>query len=129
MILEAHFLKTVESNVSISRTHAGPDVVWLTTNETADAGHGLAGAPVDKTAIRFTVDLPAREVHKWKEWARSQGSSNSLIQSLAAAGGAGSWRVTTKPIPIENWVEVRRMTTDEVLVDRELLKRVLKLDD
>lgn len=124
-ILESGYLKTVESNVSFKREHAGPDVVWLTTSQTADAGHGLQGSSVDKTAIRFTVEVDKRSVHKWKEWAKARGSSQETMAILARSGGSASWRVVTAPIPLENWVEVRNMATGEVLLDRERIQSAL----
>lgn len=117
-ILSDRFLKTVESNISLRREHSGPDVVWLTTHETADAGLGLQGSSADKGAIRFTLELDKREVHKWREWARSKGSSAETISTLAKAGGSSSWRIIAGPIYIDAWVEVRRMRTGEVLLDR-----------
>lgn len=124
-ILESRYLKAVESNVSLKREHAGPDVVWLTTSPTAEAGHGLQGSYADKTEIRFTVEVDKRAVHKWREWAKARGSSQEVMTILARAGGSASWRVVTAPIPAENWVEVRNMVTDEILLDRETIQRVL----
>ncbi|WP_427129319.1 hypothetical protein [Pseudarthrobacter sp. S9] len=124
-ILESGYLKTVESNVSLKREHAGPDVVWLTTKTSADGGHGLQGSAVDKTAIRFTVDLDKRAVHKWKEWAKRQGSNEQVMDTLSRAGGSASWRLTTSQVPLEQWVEVRNMATGEVLLDREAIKRAI----
>lgn len=117
LILADGFLKTVESNVSFRREHAGPDVVWLTTHERAEAGHGLENPRHDKRAIRFTVRLDKRAVHRWREWARAKGSSAETMALLAEASGGGvsSWRVTERAIPSSAWVEVRDMRTGEVL--------------
>lgn len=115
-ILESGYLKTCESNVSFKREHAGPDVVWLTTQERADAGHGLQHSSADKTVIRFTLDLDKRAVHKWREWAKARGSSQLVMGALAEAGGSGSWRVTTSPVTAGQWLEVRNMVTNEVLL-------------
>ena len=121
MILTAGFLKTTESNVSATKEHAGPDVVWLTTADEPSAGHGLAGSSVDKSAIRFSVELPKLAVYDWKTWAKAQGSNPGFIQSLARSGGAGTWRITTSAIPASRWAEVRRMNPATVLLDRDAL--------
>ena len=120
-ILSAGYLKTVESNISFKREHAGPDVVWLTTDETAERGLGLQGSNVDKTEIRFTVELDRRAVHKWFSWAKARGSSQQAMDVMAKGGGAGSWRVVERPIPSSEWVEVRNMRTGAVLLDQEAL--------
>lgn len=124
-ILGDRYLKAVESNISLRREHSGPDVVWLTTHETADAGLGLQSSSVDKGAIRFTLELDKRQIHKWREWARSKGSSTETIATLAQAGGSGSWRITEGPVGLERWVEVRNMRTGEVLLNHEQLGRAL----
>jgi hypothetical protein len=124
-ILESGYLKTVESNVSFKREHAGPEVVWLTTSPTAEAGHGLQFSSGDKTEIRFTVEVDKRSVHKWREWAKARGSNQEAMTRLALGGGAASWRVVTAPIPAENWVEVRNMATGEILLDRETIQGIL----
>ncbi|MGP5641029.1 hypothetical protein ACTXPS_16505 [Brachybacterium tyrofermentans] len=119
LILEAGFLKVTESNISFKREHAGPDVVWLTTHETADAGLGLqAGAfgalANDKTAIRFTVEVDSRQIHKWRIWAAAHGSSAETVKRLSeVGGGSGSWRVTERPIMSAQWTEIRDMRTGE----------------
>lgn len=124
-ILQSGYLKTVESNVSLKKEHSGPDVVWLTTSPSADAGHGLQGSAHDKTRIRFTVDVDKRNVHKWREWAKARGSSQETMAILARSGGSASWRVVAAPIPVGNWVEVRDMVTGEVLLDRESIQSAL----
>jgi hypothetical protein len=124
-ILASGYLKTVESNVSFKREHAGPDVVWLTTSPTAEAGHGLQSSLVDKTEIRFTVEVDKRSVHKWREWAKARGSSQETMTNLARSGGSASWRVVTTPIPAANWVEVRNMATGEILLDRETIQGII----
>jgi hypothetical protein len=124
-ILESGYLKTVESNVSFKREHAGPDVVWLTTSPTPEAGNGLQGSAVDKSEIRFTVEVDKRSVHKWREWAKARGSSPDAMAILARAGGSNSWRVVAAPIRAESWVEVRNMPTSEILFDRAAIQRVV----
>ena len=113
-ILRAGYLKTVESNISFRRENAGPKVVWLTTNTTAEAGLGLRTSAVDKTAVRITVRLDKRSVSVWRDWAKSHGSNEKTIDILAKSGGGSrSWRVTETAIPASSWVEIMDMTTGE----------------
>ncbi len=115
-ILNDGFLKTVESNISFKRDHAGPDVVWLSINpDPQDGTLGLAGSSVDKLAVRFTVELPKRLVHKWQPWALAHGSSTQTIESLiSTGGGASSWRVYERSVPSSEWVEVLNRRTGEL---------------
>lgn len=71
LIAEGGRLKTTESNLSGHRPHAGPDVVWLTTDPDCQYGHGLRPTlnGTDKTRVRIAVELPNRDVHKWSGWA------------------------------------------------------------
>ncbi len=116
-ILADGYLKVTESNISKRREHAGPDVVWLTTNPDASAhGHGLAGSAADKTAIRFTVELDKHDVRKWREWAARQGIDRAWMQGLASAGGSGTWRVTERPVQASQWVEVHDTKTGEPIL-------------
>ena len=68
-------LNTTESNLSQHREHAGPSVVWLTTDPDCQHGHGLLNTldGTDKTRVRIAVELPNRDVHKWHEWAERRG--------------------------------------------------------
>lgn len=113
-ILDEGVLRTTESNVSLRRTHAGPDVVWLTSNPTCRpmkewGRNGLA----DKGAVRFTVDVPASEVHRWHDWAKRRGMSEQTIAALAEVGGSRSWWVIERPIPGDEWAEVIFTATGE----------------
>lgn len=113
--LEAGFLKTTESNVSLKRERAGPDVAWLTTKDSVRGGNGLDNRFHEKAAIRFTVELDRRSVHKWPNWARGQGSPQQVMEALAKDGGSGTWRATTRTIPAAQWVEIRNMLTGELI--------------
>lgn len=135
-ILFSGFLKTTESNVSIERSHAGPDVVWLTTDPDCKHGHGIDQASIvhtarqqgveptpemleqwDKTRIRFTVRLPNNHVHKWLDWSQKF-QMNPLWRKAfikAARGGTGTWRVVEHPVFQDRWVEVIDRHTGEYL--------------
>lgn len=112
-------LMLTESNISLKRAHAGPPVVWFTTHETAEAGHGLKFDPtfenlhdwaqIDKTRIRITVDLPKSRVTKFVHWAKSQGASAETLAELATLGGLYSWWVSTQMVTMDRWVEIRDM--------------------
>lgn len=129
-ILADGYLKTVESNVSERREHAGPDVVWLTTDGTVSHHHGMFGKVMpalvhedwDKLRVRFTVSVPNRYVHKWSTWALAQGITSRWREVLIDTGGGpeatSTWRVVERRIPSSEWVEVRDMHTDEVLWKR-----------
>jgi hypothetical protein len=99
-----------ESNVSWTKGHGGPDVVWLTTCDEPSLNHGLHGSVFDKTEVRISVELPAGWAKRWKKWAPVQGMSESDMDILAETGGgwqaADTWFVCTKPIPHKYWVEV-----------------------
>lgn len=121
----AGHLRRTESNLSLTKPHAGPDVVWLTTDPDCAHGHGLpklAESPdgTDKTRVRITVELVNRDVHKWREWAVRRGIADSWLRGLveASGGGAGTWRVVEKPIPSTRWIEVVDRVDGSVLWPR-----------
>lgn len=114
-ILKSANLKTVESNISPKRTNAGPDVVWLTTEPTAHLGLGLQHARADKTEIRFTVRVGAKEAHEWRTWAYRHYSPKRFMDVLAESGGAETWHVIERLIPASDWVEIRNMKTDSLI--------------
>ncbi|CAN5150780.1 hypothetical protein BH09ACT8_BH09ACT8_59190 [soil metagenome] len=119
LIEEAGLLRRTESNMSATKPHAGPDVVWLTTDPDFAHDHGLLGSEeldgTDKTRIRVTVELVNRDVHKWHEWAARHGIDGDWMRTLASVGGSGTWRVTEKPIPSARWVEVVDRSDGSVL--------------
>ena len=115
-ILEAGYLKVTESNLSRTRTHAGPDVVWLTRNPEAAANNWwqVSGRrSVDKVGIRFTVDVPKREAVRWWEWARRRGIDPGWARTLAEVGGSGSWYVIERTVPAAEWTGIINARTAE----------------
>jgi hypothetical protein len=112
LITAAGHLKVVESNISRTREHAGPDVVWLTSNPEPTAQPWIAGATLDKSEIRITVDVPKREARKWRTWAASRGIDSTWAKALALPG-CGSWYVVARPVPSTEWVEIANARTGE----------------
>jgi hypothetical protein len=114
-ILYEGMLTVTESNISKEREHAGPDVVWLTTDPDVSRGSGLENPKHDKFAVRFTVEVDRRAVHKWRDWARSHGIAADWMETLASLGGSASWRVIERPILAKRWVDIVDMRTGRSL--------------
>ncbi len=107
LINAAGALTTTESNLSPTREHAGPDVVWLTSDPEPDAeGHALAGSCVDKTAVRITVDVPDAEVWGWLPWSRGHRIPKKWARHLERGRRPATWYVMERPIPRAEWVAV-----------------------
>jgi hypothetical protein len=109
-ITEDGYITTTESNLSARREHAGPDVVWLTSNP-SPASHTWWHVPPgmrteDKTAFRFTVDVPKTQAVKWKTWGARHGIDPKWAAILATAGGSSSWYVLERQIRENEWTEI-----------------------
>lgn len=109
-IERAGVLRRTESNLHPLVEHAGPDVVWFTTEAVPLLGHGLDGGVADKAAVRFTVEVPPSWVHEWAPWAQGHGIDHGWLAALVESGGgaaaARTWRVTERPVRRERWVAV-----------------------
>jgi hypothetical protein len=111
-ILRDQRLTTTESNVSATQEHAGPDVVWLTSeDDPTKYGLGLTGSAVDKRRIRITVDV--EDAVLWLAWAKRQRSPQRVIKAMSKAGGFRTWYVVERPIPSSEWVEILDRETGE----------------
>jgi hypothetical protein len=122
-ILESGCLQVVESNLSLRREHAGPDVVWLTDDpEPSSQRWGYSGTTIvpglgtiqypDKTAIRITVEVD--DAHRYSEWRRQHGVRNAIYRALRDTGGDPErWWVCERPILKDEWVEVIDTTTQD----------------
>jgi hypothetical protein len=145
-IMASGFLRVTDSDISLERRHAGPDVVWLTNNPDPSAqGWGFArtaeitleeiesgifGAVelsaavaeklrksgramfelVDKTCVRFTVEIPEEDAFWWPRWSRGQGITERVYQALALAAAPAlpeQWYVVTRPVLRSEWVKVQ----------------------
>ena len=119
-------LALAESNVSRTADHAGPDVVWLTTREAVGRGEiGLAGSAVDKSRVRFTVEVSAE---KWFDFAGRYAVDRNWRNSLEAGNSPGTWRVTETEVGRDAWVEVRDMKTNQVLWEPGMAEPAFPLD-
>jgi hypothetical protein len=115
-ILADGYIKTVESNVSAKREHAGPDVVWLTSNPMPSAHHGWSKlSSANKTVIRFTVRVPTQDARSWRRWALTHGSDPLWMRALARVGGAKTWFVVARTIPSTEWVEIINTRTEMIV--------------
>lgn len=103
----------------------GAPVVWLTTREDP-TGMGLApnstarrltdAARIDKRRVRITVEANRTWTHKWLEWAVKNGGDPAWIAHVRSEIPAvGSWRVCTKTISREQWLECVDLHTGEHL--------------
>ena len=121
MILESGYIATTENNIArpkfIDGTDVnagrGPGVVWLSTAPELTTGiFGLELSSLDKTQIRITVEVPAREVHKWNQWAMSRGIDKQWMQQLLSrCPGHRKQRIVTRRICSDEWTEVVDMHT------------------
>lgn len=118
-IMDEGKLRRTESNLDLrpGREHAGPDVVWLTTDETLtpdkvrenllpNSTVGYHGLQPEKAEVRITVDLPKAHVEPWRLWAVAHGMNPVHMWALANAGGSIKWRVYQAEIPMDKWVAV-----------------------
>lgn len=126
LILEAGFLRRTESNLSIEQDHAGPPVVWLLDGpELSGATHGLHGASVDKTRIRFEVEVDDSSIEPWVEWVDGLGIDpwwrDILVDVGGGPGAAKRWLISQDEIPFPQWVSIIDAHSDRVLYERRKL--------
>lgn len=105
LILRSGLIKVTESNLSMTRAHAGPDVVWLTTDADPEHMEWTEGTINDKQRIRIAVDVPRRAAQPWSDWAARQGMNPQWKQALIKSGGKGwrRWHVVQRPILASEW--------------------------
>jgi hypothetical protein len=118
-ILAEGQIKTTESNLSFTKPHAGPDVVWLTDSEDpAEQEWTTDVSPAKRLAV-LGVELDHERATPWPAWARENGIEDGVFEGLAATGGdPDSWWVTTTPI--QKW-DIVSLTIAPQVVDGEPL--------
>lgn len=123
-IIRTGRLLLCESNISKKRKHAGPPVCWLSKSEDPTRC-GLQHDPalqklhdydkIDKTRIRFTVELPNVLATRYVDWARAQGIDRKWLAEIMQSGGSRQWYVATRPIEMTFWREVRDLHADRTI--------------
>jgi hypothetical protein len=106
IILQTGFLKRTESNVSYTKEHAAPDVVWL-TNQKLVSQRWQQWSAVDKGAVRITVDVP--DAQPWSTWSRAHGIKEEVYNTLNVTGGgdAENWYVVEREVLLDEFEEIR----------------------
>ncbi len=96
--------------------HVGPDVVWLTAQDDVQSGHGLEGAPVDKFAVRITIE--ASDAVQWRQFAEARGINRQWYRILdkVANYAAKHWYVLPRSIALSEVTEIKHMREVEGLV-------------
>ena len=122
-ILAQGVLRPTESNIGSPypghKPHGldcGPRVVWLTeTPDMSRGDNGLSGSVVDKTRIRFTVEVA--DAVKWTDFSKKHGIDKRWYAILDKIGGgtAKFWWVVPRPILAHEWTEVRDMETGKLI--------------
>jgi len=117
LILRSGVIMPTESNVSFSREHGGPRVVWLLDSpELGELSHGLHSV-VDKTAVTIEVDVPAI---RWRDWEFAARMEPRWRQSFIDAGGgdeaADRWFILPAPIRESRWVTITAPDTSHDLL-------------
>ncbi len=113
-----------ESELSPKRRMAGRPVVWLTKSDDPKSS-GIMHDPtlqnlrdfdlIDKTRIRFKVELPNKLVTRYRDWAKGQGIDRNWLAHQMTFPGANSWFVTTRPIEMFCWREVIDLQEDRAI--------------
>jgi hypothetical protein len=121
-IMQAGHLRTSETNLHPTIEHYGPDAVWfIDIPELGEHDHGLnASLPgevrPDKTAVRFTVEVPDKRVVSWLPWAEAQGIDpqwlNVLTHEDGGREGASHWKVVFRSVPEDQWIAVETRQPD-----------------
>jgi hypothetical protein len=130
-ILQCGYLKVCESNIGAPGPpfegkigeHVGPDVCWLTDLRAPTKPLGLdpphilpPGAQWAekslKDRVRFTLELPDHEVHKWEPWARERGIDPDWFAVLASFAVAKHVYLIERPVPREEWAGIHRWVPD-----------------
>jgi|OM-RGC.v1.025547082 hypothetical protein len=102
------FLRTTDSILSADPSAGGPPCVWLLdVPETQGHSHGLTGGIADKTEVRFSVEVPSKNVFHWLTWADSNGIDPQWRDVMVESGGgweaADHWFCVFRKVPRVQW--------------------------
>jgi len=120
----AGVLRTTESNIGSGHPdwrpygeHIGPDVVWLTDDQSPD-GRALALDlqidGTDKMAVRITVDVDEADVWWWPDFALHHGAHRKWRRLLGQGRAPESWWVHPAPIPVASFLAVEARASESV---------------
>jgi hypothetical protein len=121
-IMDDGYLKTTETNLDPRIEHHGPDAVWfIDTPELGEYDHGLNAAlpgevRPDKTAVRFTIEVPDNWVVQWLPWAEAQGINphwlEVLVRDSGGREGASHWMCVFRKVPMDRWLNIETRQPD-----------------
>ena len=129
LIQESGVIKTTESNVSATKEHAGPDVVWLFKEPLKGPtprmllNHidvKIGTLHLDKSKIQIQVDIPDNEVRRADKFFKKLGADPQWLKQLEESGQSKKkkWYVLLRDIPQSEWGEVTiRPEASDILED------------
>lgn len=117
-IVACGFLKTTDSILSPDPARGGPPCVWLLDIDTLNGhDHGLGGSIVNKSEVRFTVEVDQTRAVKWLDWAANNSIDADWRDIMVSAGGgyaaAEHWYCVFRSIPSDQWVRVEQRTAHD----------------
>lgn len=123
-ILREGLIRPTESNASLDREHARPDVVWLTEGPWGDVPAWASGTP-DKGDVRLIVEVA--DAIRWSTWARRQHVPASVQKALADGMDAHNWWVVQRPVLAREIVALEISPTP--VVDRSIIEKRLQVSE
>lgn len=132
-IINQGFIKTCESNASLSKNHAGPDVSWFLDRRIKPGeDHGLLFDPRSrahrevgihalgnaKQRAVIEVAVPLAEAHLWIDWVVEQdgyekGTREIMVKTGGGMSQAKHWYVVTRPVTTREWISATNFVTGE----------------
>lgn len=106
-------IERTESNISRSRRHAGPPVVWLTDEPDPN---DITWPAIGKKSARFTIDA---EAEPWLAWAEARGGEIDWLTDVAGGREAAAhWFTSERAIHRTAIVELRLYPRDDLAVEQ-----------